>query len=152
VTIECRAVFVGGGKIRNVDAEKMALFRARHREGDQVTITFDDDVLSESGKQSRLFHALMGKYAEAQGYAKPWAKIELKYLYGVWAAYDDEFRPPKWTRAMFVELPEGYEAAIVYMKSTTCYTKSEWSALIDGTIQACTDCGADIAEILQGAE
>ena len=146
--ITCAADFTDKG-IEIRDKGKLVLFKKLHRAGDPCTVTFDDDILTDRQKQSRLFHALMNRYAAAQNTKAWWAKIELKYLYGEHVAYGPAFTPPNWTAARFVQMPTGYPDPWVYFKSVTIYTKTEWSRLIDGTIQACIEAGAEIGEVIE---
>lgn len=90
----------------------------------------------------RYFHKVRDRYAEALGYSKPFAKVELKYLYGVNISYDDNFKPPK-RAGQFVEI----YGAMVFQISTNKYTKKEMTALIMGLKKACYENSIDISDL-----
>jgi len=111
----------------------------------------------------RYFHALRDAYAAKQGYTKDWAKIELKWLYGINEVYSEvvykdgelieqqnpHFEPP--TRAgKFKPIYEGTaDAKMIFQISTKDYTQKEMMHLIEGTLVACGDVGAEIDSVIK---
>lgn len=90
----------------------------------------------------RYFHKVRDRYAEAFGYSKLFAKVELKYLYGVNIPYDENFKPPK-RAGQFVEI----YGTMVFQISTNAYTKKEMTALIMGLKKACYENSIDISDL-----
>ena len=125
--------------IEPLDRERLARYKEALKPGEFVRITFEPWEDKRSGEAFRLFHAYMNRYAVATGYNQYHAKEELKRLFGVTLRYVQVFIPPK-RSGRFVEL----HGETHFHISTTEYTKSEMSRLLDGTIQACYDVGADI--------
>ena len=127
-------------------------FLRRLKEGQLVSAQLSDERESDPQRRSRLFHALMRAYGAHEGTAAPSVKVLLKYMYGVWEPVVRGQLPPKWPAMRWVRLPPEYPDSYIWLKSVTCYTKAEWYNLIQGTILACTESGADIEEIMTGAE
>lgn len=129
--------------IEPLDRDRLARYKEALKPGEFVRITFEPWEDKRSGEAFRLFHAYMNRYAAAQGYNQYDAKEELKRLFGVTIRIIDVaafiINPPK-RSGRFVEL----HSEIHFHISTKEYTKSEMSRLLDGTIQACYDVGADI--------
>lgn len=106
----------------------------------QFTISLPEEMRGENA--FRYFHKCRDRYAEALGYSKPFAKVELKYLYGVNIPYDENFKPPK-RAGQFVEI----YGVMVFQISTNKYTKKEMTALIMGLKKSCYENGIDISDL-----
>jgi hypothetical protein len=132
LTIECLGTFDNQGNIRNISGKgSLDPLRRAHKAGDALRLIFSDEIESSHEKAFRLFHVYRDHYAAQQGLEPPYAKILLKYKYGVTIPYVPGFKPPvEWTRGQFVEI----DGAIIYEKSTTIYTAEELNRLIEGTV------------------
>lgn len=97
--------------------------------------------------QSRLLHKAIAAYADACGYDRQWAKLELKMKYGQWEPVPLDltgWEPPGYPGA-FYEVYEGtLHHQIVFMKSEAAYTKGEEARLIDAVVARCYEAGADM--------
>ena len=106
-------------------------------------------VISDNrkGEQSRLLHKAIRSYALATGYDIQWAKVELKYKYGVWESVPldvSSWTPPQWAGAFLEMYPGTPSHQIVFMKSEPEYTIDEEAHLIDSCVARCYDAGADM--------
>jgi len=119
-------------------------FCSVYKDGTYVEMKLAEWESGRSENASRYFHKLRDRYATAMGYSRDYGKIELKYLWGEWLPYDQSFEPPDWL-GEFVEIYN----KIVFLKSTTAYTKKEMGILIEGTIKACIDNGIQIDDLIQ---
>jgi len=145
--ITCRALFQGG-QIHNLEPAKLARLRLAHHDGDELTVTFSDDKPDWNEQQSRLFHALVRAYSIATAEPFDEVKVKFKVAHGPRRVFvSQKFEPPDWKAGAFV-LIDGI--GFVYLKSITCYTRDEWHALIEGTIQDCYDAQVGIEPIMEG--
>lgn len=146
--VTCAGVFKSG-QIRNLEPGKLRAMKAKHGDGEACTITFEDTAPRPEGPFERafkLFHVVVERYAKANGYNKETAKTELKWLHGERMQYVEGFKPPDWSKGRFALIDGSYW----YLKSTTIYDMTEISALIDGSLQACIECGAEVEDLLEG--
>ena len=135
------------GQIEILDKGSLDTFKKSRRDGDRLRFTFETWQDKRSEEAHRYFHALRDAYSAIQLIVKPYAKIELKYLWGVYVQYNDDFIPPIWS-GRFAEYPAG-GAWIYFFKSILVYTVKEMNLIIEGTIKSCIDVGADIEELIQ---
>ena len=135
------------GQIEILDKDSLDIFKKSRRDGDRLRYIFETWQDKRSEEAHRYFHALRDAYSAIQLIAKPYAKIELKYLWGVYVQYNDDFIPPIWS-GRFAEYPAG-GAWIYFFKSILVYTVKEMNLIIEGTIKSCIDVGADIEELMQ---
>ncbi len=135
------------GQIEILDKDSLDTFKKSRREGDRLRYIFETWQDKRSEEAHRYFHALRDAYSAVQLFAKPYAKIELKYFWGVYVQYNDDFTPPPWS-GRFAEYPAG-GAWIYFFKSILVYTVKEMNLIIEGTIKSCIDVGADIEELIQ---
>lgn len=98
-----------------------------HTAGDQFLVTLEDPT-GHSAQQRRLFHALVGEFSRQQGIYKPEVKRLMKHRHGV------------------SEKIEVEGVSYLWLKSTTDYTKDEYSRLIDGTIHDCHEAGVEVEQ------
>ena len=134
-----------GGSIKPIppDLQKIDVFKKTIKEGDFVALYFEKWSNNRTQNSSNLFHKLRDRYANAVGYDREYAKAELKHLYGVCIPYTSDFRPPERT-GRFVEIYEQIEFQI----SEAEMSKEEHTRLIEGTIDACLQVGADVQDLL----
>lgn len=135
-----------GSNLKVLDGDKPRLqeFKQSLAEGQVVNVEFQREPKSASTQQSKYFHLLRDAYSRAMGYDKLRAKEELCALWGVSVTYGQAMEdPPRWS---------GYVVKIwdrtLFRKSTREYSRDEWSALIEGTLEACFENGIDIQQIL----
>jgi hypothetical protein len=124
-----------------LEKSKLDQWKAGITPGFFIAITFEPWEERRSLDANAFWHELVGRYAKSNGYHFEYARAELKYLHGV--KVDQHTRPP-WS-GRFVEIYD----EIWFLKSTAEYNKSEFHALIEGTIQACIETGVDISDILE---
>lgn len=136
-----------GFQVDERDAAEFARFKSHFSEGDKVVAHFRKASDSASEAAMRLFHSLRDAYMVEVGYDKEYAKNELMIRFGVADKIDfdvdeDDKLPP-------------YSGHVVVMygnvyirKSIVDYTKDEMHNLIEGTIVACHDNGANIGELV----
>ena len=98
-----------------------------HNAGDQFLVTLEDPT-GHSAQQRRIFHALVGEFSRQQNIQKAHAKNLMKHRHGV------------------SEEIEVDGSSYLWLKSTTEYTKDEYSRLIDGTIRDCYDADVDVSQ------
>jgi hypothetical protein len=134
-----------------LERAKLTAWKAGITPGSFIALTVEPWDERRGLDANALWHALVQRYARATGYGFEYARAELKYLYGIKMQYSAKnvssarnVIPPYSGR--FVELYD----EIWFLKSTAEYKKREFTTLIDGTIAACHEVGADIADILEG--
>ncbi len=135
------------GQIEILDKDSLDTFKKSRRDGDRLRYIFETWQDKRSEEAHRYFHALRDAYSAVQLLVKPYTKIELKYFWGVYVQYNDDFTPPSWS-GRFAEYPAG-GAWIYFFKSILVYTVKEMNLIIEGTIKSCIDVGADIEELIQ---
>ncbi len=137
------------GQIEILDKDSLDTFKKSRRDGDRLRFIFETWQDKRSEEAHRYFHVLRDSYAAAQFITKPYAKIELKYLWGIYLQYSNDFIPPLWP-GRFAQYPAGGSTARIYFfKSILVYTVKEMNLIIEGTIKSCIDVGADIEELMQ---
>ena len=137
------------GKIQIIDKGSLDIFKKSRRDGDRLRYIFETWQDKRSEEAHRYFHALRDAYSAVQLFAKPYAKIELKYFWGIYVQYSEGFIPPIWS-GRFAQYPAGGSTARIYFfKSILVYTVKEMNLIIEGTIKSCIDVGADIEELMQ---
>ena len=127
-----------------LEPEKIQDFCALYSDGTHIEMKLAEWESGRSENASRYFHKLRDRYASEMGYARAWAKAELKYAWGDSIEYSDDFEPPKWAG----EFVQFYDK-MVFMKSTAAYTKAQMGLLIEGTIKMCNDNGVDIDDLIE---
>lgn len=136
-----------GFQVDERDAVAFAAFKAKHKEGDEVVAHFKKAAASASEAAMNLFHALRDAYMVEVGYDKAYAKNELMLRFGVAQKIDpldlDESKLPPYSGHVVLMYDSYY-----MRKSLLDYTKDEMHNLIEGTIIACHDNGANIGELV----
>lgn len=131
MVIETEGYLDEKGRIHNLTPGKLDPLRKAHAKGDVIRLIFSDELENAHEKAFRLFHVFRDQYAAKEGLDPDYAKVLLKYKYGVTIPYVEGFKPPiDWVDAKFVEVDGG----IVYEKSTKIYTADELGRLIEGTV------------------
>lgn len=95
-------------------------------------------------QQQDTFHKLCASWAVAAGQSAAWAKIQFKFMYGVWVPFPFRGDPPPWTGRHYVVFKGLPDERRIFMKSEAEYTVREERALIEGARTECFDIGADI--------
>lgn len=115
-----------GGKIVPLDQKKLDKWKKHHKEGEAYEMILDDGSSSALSPMGKKFHALRDEYAEINGYTNDAAKVELKYLHGVWTQPDD--------------IPLGrdgrtlrYHGEVLWFLSIRDYTPEELQRLVAGS-------------------
>ena len=135
---------IKSGMLNPLEPERVKDFCSLYKDGTHIEMKLAEWESGRSENSSRYFHKLRDRYAGAMGYARAWAKAELKYAWGDSVEYSDDFEPPKWAG----EFVQFYDK-MVFMKSTAAYTKAQMGLLIEGTIKMCNDNGVDIDDLIE---
>ena len=114
------------GRVLPLDRTRLDKWKAKHKEGDVFDMILDDGTSTGSTPMARKFHALRDEYAELNGYSNVHAKVELKFLHGVWCQPDSI---PVGRDGRVVE----YHGEMLWFLSIRDYTAEELSRLVRGS-------------------
>ena len=135
---------IKSGMLNPLEPERVKDFCSLYKDGTHIEMRLAEWESGRSENASRYFHKLRDRYAGAMGYARAWAKAELKYAWGDSIEYSDDFEPPKWAG----EFVQFYDKT-VFLKSTAAYTRAQMGLLIEGTIQVCIENSVDIDDLIE---
>lgn len=121
--IECMQ---NAGRIHPLDTDKLAKWKEKHRDGDVFDMILDDGTSTAISPLAKKFHAIRDEYAAMLGYDKEHAKVELKYLHGV---YTGETQAPIGRTGRLVD----YHGRVLWFLSIRDYTTEELQALVAGS-------------------
>lgn len=123
VVVEC---VQRGGRIVPLDQKKLARWKDKHADGQVYDMILDDGESSALSPLARKFHAIRDEYAAVNGYENEHAKVELKYLHGVWTQPDSI---PVGRDGRLVE----YHGEVLWFLSIREYTTEELQRLVAGS-------------------
>lgn len=116
-----------GGHIVPLDQSKIKRWKEKHSEGEVYEMILSDDESTGSTPLAKKFHAIRDEYASVNGYTNDEAKVELKYLHGVWAS--SAARIPVGRDGRVLE----YHGRKLWFLSIRDYTTEELQRLVQGS-------------------
>lgn len=116
---------VKAGRLVPLETKKIDRFKGAH-EGQVFTVVLDDGESSALSPLAKKFHAIRDEYAAVNGYENEHAKVELKFLHGVWTQPDSI---PVGRDGRLVE----YHGEVLWFLSIRDYSPEELERLVAGS-------------------
>lgn len=135
------------GSIRVVDKDKPEFHAYKNSlaHGAEVELQIKIWHENKTGRQNRLFHALIGRYCATLGFPFEETKVKKKYEYGTWITAERAIKDcPPWN-GRFIETEDG----ICFLKSWADYDIQEGRTAIDCMIKDCITSGVKIDDIIK---
>ena len=127
------------------DKPELREYKHKLADGVELEITIKLWADNKTGRQNRLFHALLSRYCSSLGLDFDETKMRLKYKYGGWITAEEALRDkPSWN-GRFLEV----DGVIVFVKSWADYNITEGKIAIDGLIKDCITAQVKIDDIIK---
>lgn len=114
------------GKIVPLEQYKLKKWKKKHSEGQIYDMILDDGESSALSPLAKKFHAVRDEYAAVNGYDNEHAKVELKFLHGVWTQPDSI---PVGRDGRLVD----YHGEVLWFLSIRDYAPEELERLVAGS-------------------
>lgn len=121
IVIEC---VQRGGKIIPLDQQKIAKWKAKHKDGSVCDMILDDRSSSASSPLARKYFATRDEYAAINGYSAEYAHTELKALFGTQSSPN---AIPVGRTGKVIE----YHGRAIWLLSIRDYSHEELQRLVD---------------------